>query len=41
MAEVFSVNVSPMSDESKGGRHPGEPNVEEVSSAEHDFLDAI
>ena len=44
MADGFSgVNVGPMSDNTQGGSriHPGEPQVEEVSSEGQDFLDAI
>ena len=36
----FASNLSPMSD-NYGSKNPGEPHVDEVSSADHEFLDAM
>ena len=38
--EGFASNISPLSD-SQGGRHPGEPHIDEVSSADNEIMDAI
>ena len=46
VGEGFASNISPLSDSqgvrhSSGGRHPGEPHIDEASSADNEIMDAI